>query len=171
MRWRWRCPQPFPTPDPLLPVFSCVEPDGRDTYCLTNLTDADIDADPLLHTCAGGFPDDPGASCATPSTTEPESGTNFIDGAVDCDGTCDTDECRSCCIPDGAGGATCEDDVLPECCRAIGGSVIEAPRTCANAKCQDPKIPTVSAWGLAVLCLLVLAAGTIVMTRRRTAVA
>ncbi len=35
----------------------------------------------------------------------------------------------------------------------------------------DRTIPTVSEWGLAVMALMVLAAGTIVMTRRRTAVA
>ena len=81
-------------------------------------------------------------------------------------------------LPDGTftSGACCLPDVcieVPEAeCEFIGGDWCGLGTSCDDGYCsQGICIPNVTAWGLAVMVLLVLAAGTVVIRRRRAAVA
>jgi hypothetical protein len=75
-------------------------------------------------------------------------------------------EPRACCLPDDS----CEDRA-PLCCLDAGGRAhtVDCDELALKGGC-DPPIPATSEWGLAVLALVVLIAGTVAL-RRRTAVA
>lgn len=61
----------------------------------------------------------------------------------------------------------CEDDVLEEDCQGDEQQWVKA-RLCADIDCEST-IPTVSQWGLIVMTLLTLSAGTVVLRRRAAA--
>ncbi len=77
----------------------------------------------------------------------------------------------ACCMPDGS----CI-EVDPECCDEAGGFSAGVGQPCLGDKNGDGKddachkIPTVSEWGLIIMTLLLLTAGTIVFSRRYRAV-
>lgn len=81
----------------------------------------------------------------------------------------------ACCLPDD----TCVNNSNKCCCELLGGAFVIGP----NGTCQgdsdgngiddlcDGSIPTVSQWGLGAIALLILAAGTILIVRRRSVIA
>ncbi len=69
----------------------------------------------------------------------------------------------ACCGPRG-----CTEELTQQECEAAGAKYRGDGTNCAE-ECPDP-IPTVSEWGLVVMGLLVLTAGTVVVIRRRQAV-
>lgn len=76
------------------------------------------------------------------------------------------DEVDACCLPDDS----CTQSFTREQCAAAGGTFYAAPATCADIAAKGgcaADIPAVSEWGLIVLGLLVLAAGSIAVMRRQ----
>lgn len=67
-------------------------------------------------------------------------------------------------------GTFCTDGVAPSLCpgRYLGDGVACAPAGAASASCAPPNIPTVSEWGLIILGALVIGAGAIAVSRRKT---
>ncbi len=119
------------------PVEACCMPDGS---C--------IETNPQCCVLAGGLPLGPGTVClgdkdedAIDDACDPDvCGNNVREDPEQCDGTDDA-KCPGNCLPQGDAN---------EC-------------TCAPGS----KIPAVSEWGLGVMLLLVLTAGTVVLGRRR----
>lgn len=68
----------------------------------------------------------------------------------------------ACCF----GPGDCQDDMTAGECAAAGGSFQGDETTCENIVCPEA-VPTVSEWGLIIMTLLLLTAGTIVFGRRR----
>ncbi|MEE8465979.1 MAG: IPTL-CTERM sorting domain-containing protein, partial [Dehalococcoidia bacterium] len=77
------------------------------------------------------------------------------------DTTCAAAE-EACCLPDG----NC-DLADPLCCADMGGVSQGAGTTCDEPGLCSPTIPAVSEWGVVVMVLLVLAAGIVVISKRR----
>ncbi|MGB2984940.1 MAG: IPTL-CTERM sorting domain-containing protein [Phycisphaerae bacterium] len=73
------------------------------------------------------------------------------------------DECGACCGSFGDVGCS---QWSPDLCEDNGGVYLGDGTVCEGDACP---IPTVSEWGLMVMALLVLTAGTLVYTRRRSA--
>lgn len=126
-----------------------------------------------------------GASCDDDPCAGPDECS--IAGTCCVDGHCiDTNNCEcaglqgqfvegACCLlhPFGEPEACCVDygsctEVGPDCCVSSGGHPQGTGTDCATVECI--LVPAVSEWGLAAMALLVLAAGTVVLTRRRRAV-
>ncbi len=70
-----------------------------------------------------------------------------------------------CCLKSGAGNL-CMEDVPQENCALLSGTSGAEGTTCAEVECVA-QIPTVSEWGLIVMTLIGLTAGTILFARRR----
>jgi hypothetical protein len=89
-------------------------------------------------------------------------------------GTCDPGE-NSCNCPQDCGappshevaGSTCADGLDNDCDKAT--DCVDADCATDATACPSGQIPAVSEWGLVVLALLTLTAGTLVVMRRRVA--
>ncbi|MCP4593025.1 MAG: IPTL-CTERM sorting domain-containing protein [bacterium] len=62
---------------------------------------------------------------------------------------------------------TCVDEIPQELCEAAGGEFVGDAAPCDLEEYCEPSIPTVSEWGLILMTLLLLTAGTVVIGRRR----
>ena len=106
--------------------------------------------------CNGnGIPDECDLTCAGPCTVYPGCGQSD-----DTNGDGIPDECGACCHAHG-----CE-QVISGTCDTFGK--YQGDATACEEECPSG-IPAVSEWGLAAMTLLVLAAGTLVLRRPRTA--
>ena len=110
--------------------------------------------------------------CAAP-TFQADCADNWVQGANCGTNACGAGKCqkRSCCLGDGG----CVDDTPIADCAAMGGQPLEEGDVCLGDEnengiddaCEVDAIPTVSEWGLIIMALLALTAGTIVFARRR----
>jgi len=95
-------------------------------------------------------------------------------GAICPSGICDAGE-NSCNCPQDCGappshevpGSTCGDGIDNDCDKAT--DCVDADCATDAAACPNGQIPAVSDWGMVVLALLTLTAGTLVAMRRRAA--
>jgi len=108
----------------------------------------------LTPSCGDGHLD-PGEECDD-GNTDPGDG---------CDENCQVEWTGACCLPDD----TCVTHLSEEYCVGQGGTYAGDGTPCACS--AEPRVPAVSEWGLVALTLLVLAAGTLVLARRRPATA
>jgi hypothetical protein len=75
----------------------------------------------------------------------------------------------TCCISNGSceAAGNCRENITPSACQALGGRFFGPDLLCADVCANGACIPTVSAWGIVVLLLLIATAGTIVLARGR----
>ncbi len=118
-----------------------------------------------------------GACCSADLTcveTTEECCGLLADGGFWIAGTCASADCiptGNCCVE-----GECMEDVTEAVCNSAGGEYQGngtecVPSACAGGGHDHDPIPTVSEWGLVVMTLLVLTAGTVVIGRRRRAAA
>ncbi len=98
--------------------------------------------------------------CDVSPSVECPSGLCTVDCSQDVDENCIPDECGACCTAEGCEQTT---EVL---CDGPSKSKYNGDGTTCEEACPAG-IPTVSQWGLVVMTLLVLAAGTVVLGRRQ----
>jgi hypothetical protein len=122
----------------------------------------------------GGTPQGSGTECTQPEACCFDDGVCLMrdplccldeDGIPKGTGTvCEPNPCEACCLDDGSCVLLTAND-----CLALDppGVPKGAGIGCNPNPCPQP-IPTVSQWGLIVMGLLVLAAGTMVIGRRRS---
>ncbi len=98
--------------------------------------------------------------CEVPASTGCPGGLCTVGCSQDIDQNCIPDECGACCTAQGCAQTT---EAL---CAGPGKSKYNGDGTVCEQACPSG-IPTVSQWGLVAMTLLVLAAGTVVLRRRR----
>lgn len=69
----------------------------------------------------------------------------------------------ACCWPDGS----CTDGVTPPDCVNSGGTFMGLGTLCSEVECPTQNIPTLTEWGMLIMLLLLVTAGTIAVVRRR----
>lgn len=159
---------------PVPPAGACCMPDGT---CDDDATSGGCAAGGGVYegdgtTCAQTACSAPTGACCAPDGTcgDDVRESDCLDAALSYEGdgtTCGVVECLveplsgACCTD----GGSCQDGISPEDCQ---GS-LQVGETCAEG-CPAP-IPTASEWGLIVMTVLVLTAGTVLVGRRRPAAA
>lgn len=113
--------------------------------------------------CPGG--------CLADCTCGPFCGDDLVNGsAEECDGSDDA-ACPGACLADCTCGPFCGDDVVNSSAEACDGTDDSAcPCRCLSDCTCEPlpgAVPTVSAWGVAILTLLLLSGARIYFGRRR----
>ena len=163
------CPGSYQGNGSTCDIGACCKSDGS---CLTT-TESDCDGQSGVYLgddtdCAGDNDDVAGDDVCQDRTPPQACGNDITEGEEECDGSDNiacVDACRSdCTCPSSCGNNVREGN--EEC----DGSDDEACPGRCGPDCLCPGIPTLSEWGMLVMTLLLLAAGTVVFVRRRGAV-
>jgi subtilisin-like proprotein convertase family protein len=183
--WSLHIAEPGPNPCENAFLGACCDTNGPDQGCTDDVLSADCVGPDKVYTLGGVCPPAPGGvvcNCIPLCTGVP------VCGSDGCGGTCGVCTDGIACTTDACVGGACVSTPNDSACSnglfcdgveicVAGVGCTDGPDPCSETEtcnedteeCKGGVIPTVSAWGMVVMMLLLLAAGKVYFGHRRFA--